>query len=466
MDVDGAIRKFFNVIGTPYAEMEPWKRSKFLQMFFAIEVLLDMLVYLPFVLLQHLATRDEWNFQQLLVAAWCVCEIVFHAYCQLRVNQLKRKKKEIPIIEPRKRLELATTMCEHMMDPEAELGGWLVGQQSEKLCIGDVSKWLIWAFFAKEPDMLTTGEWDEAEVILKMFKQKLGSERRWGSSWKGENKCLRPTLDAMEYKFRPLVMVVGLSFYKMALLWSWHMDGYEWHPGFPGFSYWVREPVGEAEGETILFLHGAGLGIYLYPVLLRSLARQHPNRRILVPYVAAASNSVIEPHLLPQEIMYGMDLLLKETNTKKVSILAHSYGSIHAGWLAKHNPDCIAKVTLIDPIAFQTWDSVVTFISTYSVPINIVHHIFGIISRDPFARAYLHSYWISNYIITPEVFTAPTEIYIAERDWIVDSSRSYKYLMDRKAKSNLDNLNVHLVDMSHGEYQLSPKYIARFNADL
>ncbi|KAJ9056995.1 hypothetical protein DSO57_1026751 [Entomophthora muscae] len=466
MDLDQAIKEFFNVLGTPYVEMEPWKRRMALQMFFAVEGVLDILVYLPFVLLQHLATRDEWNFQQLLVAAWCVCEIVFHAYCQLRVNQLKRKKKEIPIIEPRKRLELATTMCEHMMDPEAELGGWLVGQQSEKLCIGDVSKWLIWAFFAKEPDMLTTDEWDEAAVILKMFKEKLGSEKRWGSSWKGETKCLRPTLDAMEYKLRPLALVVGLGIYKMALLGAWYIDGYEWHPVFPGFSYWVREPVGEEDGTPILFLHGAGLGVYMYPTLIGSLARQHPNRRILVPYVAAASNSVIEPQLAPQEIMRGMDLMLKETNTTKVSILGHSYGSIHAGWFTEHNPDCIAKVTLVDPVAFQTWDSVVTFISTYSEPINIIHHLFSFISRDPFARAYLHSYLTLNYIITPEVFTAPTEIFVAERDWIVNGPGNYKYLMDRKAKSNLDNLTVHLLDMTHGEYLLSPKYFTRFNANI
>ncbi|KAJ9048609.1 hypothetical protein DSO57_1033234 [Entomophthora muscae] len=466
MDLEKAVKKFVDLLGTPYAEMEPWKRSKFLQMFFAIEVLLDILVYLPFVLLPYLASCDEWNFQQLLVAAWCVCEIVFHAYCQLRVDQLKRKKKEIPTIEPSKRLELATAMCEHMMDPEAELGGWLVGQQSEKLCIGDVSKWLIWAFFAKEPDMLTTDEWDEAAVILKMFKEKLGSEKERGSSWNDETNCLRPTLDAMEYKFRPLALVVGLGIYKMMVIGSWHLIGYEWHPMFPGLSYWVHEPVGEEDGTPILLLHGAGLGVYMYPILVGNLARQHPNRRILVPYVAAASNTVTEPYLLPQEIMRGMDLMLKETNTTKVSILGHSYGSVHAGWFAQHNPDCIAKVTLVDPVAFQMWDSVISFISTYSEPINIFHHIFCFFSRDPFFNAYLHSYWTPNYIILPEVFTAPTEIFISARDWIVNGPGNYKYLMDRKAKSNLDNLTVHLLDMYHGEYLLSPEYFARFNANI
>ncbi|KAJ9048347.1 hypothetical protein DSO57_1035903 [Entomophthora muscae] len=453
---------FMEILAFPYAEMEPWRRRAIMTTVYVIERFFEMLPYASFATLAYVGLRGQYDFGSVMLGWWCFSELLFYVYCHTKLGLISKYRYEIPLVSIEEKEALAMQMCEHMTDMEKDLGGWMV-RPATKVYQSDVATWLVWAFTGKSRCELTSEEWVEVERILAIFNKRLlkGPEKEW----RDESEFLRPTLDKINVSIRSLFVLggyLGLRTFGITLL---KYDGFEWWHIADGIDYWIREPK-EEDGMPILFLHGGGGGIYMYPAHFAYLVRQFPNRRIIILVVSCATTTPAAPMMGAPEITRGIDQLLKENNISQVSVFAHSYGSVVAGWLLKHNPACIGRLTMVDPICFQMWNPTLLLKLIYAEPSCLFHHVLYLLSRDPAFGAFLHNFSVPQHVFFPESITPPTQIFIAERDWVVDGPESYKYLMQRKAKSNLSHVDLHLVNMTHGGYLLNLNHMARFSANL
>lgn len=107
------------------------------------------------------------------------------------------------------------------------------------------------------------------------------------------------------------------------------------------------------EAEVVVFLHGIGLGLAPYvPFLARLAERAGRGRRVVAvqfKHVSMRLTSVIPS---PQEIAADVIEYLQAQGITKVSIVAHSYGTLVASSLNKQAPSLVARLTLVDPVCF------------------------------------------------------------------------------------------------------------------
>lgn len=452
---------FMGVLAIPYEEMHPWKRRVILTWAKGFEVTLATLPYVCMLMLAWLGLRGQADLGSVAAAWWCFCELLFYVYCHTRFAAIDKQRYAIPAMPVTEKVAMAEQMCDHMPDLAHDLAGWMINP-TPKLNQSDVAGWLSWAFAGKPTADLSAEEREEMARIRAVFNARLPEGP---PAWRDEREFLRPTLDTIDMDVRSLLalgILLALRFVVSVVL---SVDGFVWHAHVPGFNYWLYTPERE-EGMPILFLHGGGGGLSMYPAHFPFLVRKFPNRRIVVLDVLCVTSVPCSPMMGAPEITQYISEVLEMHGIAQVSIFAHSYGSVVAGWLLRFRSACVGRVTMVDPICFQMWDSTLIRKLVYAQPSCSFHHVLYVISRDPAFGAFLHNFNLTQFMFFPESITVPTQIFIANRDWVVDGPASFEYLVRRKAKSNIANMNVHLVDMTHGGYLLNLDHMARFSADL
>lgn len=458
------VRQMFVVLGTPYSEMEGWQRTACLKLIYIGECAYETAPYLSFVVLASLMMRDAWDVASVVAATWCITEILFHIYSHLAIYRMtKSGKVHVPMTQPA-RIAMAHQICDHVVDPDSELKGWLYPTPKGRLHVTDLEPWIVWGFFGKTPDEITDDEQEHLREITDIFAAKLANPEPLPCT-RPKTYTLRPTLDTLDLGVKSLFMYTSFSMLKVGMCTAWSMDGFVWRPVDKGISYWLREPEVE-DGLPILLLHGGGVGIYMYATQIMYLVRKYPTRRIIMFIINNACLAPSAACVELNDILAAADHIFATHAIDKVSVIAHSFGTMVAGFLVIHRPQYIAQLTFVDPICFMIFDSTFAFRSLYAQPTCLFHHIYYILSRDPVFASFLHNQWLPIFLFFPESISVPTNIYVAERDWIVDGRKTYKYLQDRKAKSRLDHVNLHLVDMTHGEYLYSMDRITRFSSAL
>ncbi|KAJ9062265.1 hypothetical protein DSO57_1012711 [Entomophthora muscae] len=459
------VKQMFVVLGTHYSSMERWQRNACLKLIHVGELAFETVPYLAFMVLPIIAFRGEWSFTSIVVASWCISEILFHIYSHVVIYKLtKNPKHHIPMTQDTRKT-IALQVCDHLVDPDAELRGWMHPTPKGRLHINDILTWVAWGFFGKDLSEITQDEQPLVKEVLDIFNNKLQCNDAWPRKEQQPTYTIRPTLDALDLGIKSLAMYAFFSVLKIGICTAWCLDGFRFEIIGKGVSYWIREPEDE-EGEPIMLLHGGGVGIYMYATQIAYLVRKYPKRRIILYIISNACLAPASDDISVEDIISTIDILFANEKVSKVSIIAHSFGTMVAGFLVLHRPQYLARLTFVDPICFMIYDSSFAFLSLYAKPTCLFHHIYYILSRDPVFASFLHNQWLPVFLFFPESITVPATIYVAERDWIVDGRKTFNYLQDRKAKSNLDNVDLHLIDMTHGEYLYSMERIKRFSAAL
>ncbi|KAJ9056992.1 hypothetical protein DSO57_1026748 [Entomophthora muscae] len=429
--------------------MGRWQRRFFLTSLCMAEKCLDGLYFFSFVLLPYLMFRDQWNVGTLFLASCCFSDILFHIYCQLRVDDHSKNKLHVPTMDVQVKVRLASQLCNHILNVDGDLGGWMIPPPNQKIHISDASRWLIWAFFGKAAEFLTMEEWNEAAKILDIFKKRMGGLDK-SNTYKSFG-CMTPNIDAMDVSFRPLLIHAAVAGYSLLLGGIWARCGFTWCPSDMGLPYWIYEPIHE-EGTPILFLYGGAFYTHLLPSHIPDLVKKYHNRRIILVSVPTTTPASAAPIFTPPEISERLYRILKKNHIQQVSLISFSVGCIAASWLIKGYPNCVSQLTMVDPVCFEMWDPSFVYNSLYGKPTCVMMHLYHLFTRDHVVTSYLHNFWLPLYVFFPESITMPAHIFIAGRDWLVNGPKTYQYLTTRKDKSHLEHIQLHHMDMTHGEF--------------
>ncbi|KAJ9088163.1 hypothetical protein DSO57_1025828 [Entomophthora muscae] len=196
---------------------------------------------------------------------------------------------------------------------------------------------------------------------------------------------------------------------------------------------------------------------------MQKLVDLYPNRQIYaleLPCIIVGTFSKI-PTM--DEILGSIDEFFAECDLKRCSFIAHSYGTIVCTWLSYHRPQYISKLTLVDPVCFNLLQSRFLQKCIYQQPSCFAHGIsLFLIFRDPLlASIFSRNFWWHQNNLFPEDIKVPTDVYLPDLDWIIDTPKVFKYLQNRLAAAPHPNVKVHMLNVAHSEYLFNAKGLAK-----
>ncbi|TFY73401.1 hypothetical protein EWM64_g10612, partial [Hericium alpestre] len=232
--------------------------------------------------------------------------------------------------------------------------------------------WLLWALFATDINEAAE-EWEEElENYLGIMTKFLGYPLDKGHN--PDLQCMRLTLDPVIIIHRPLVwyMIVGLvdTITTISLYFTGfrHFDTPKWFRVFPPrpllvlFSnksadskipYWYR-PHRSTTKHPILFIHGIGIGLWLYIPFFRELIEQDPDVGILAIEILPVSMRITDPPLAKDAMCAAIARVLDAHGLPRVVVASHSYGTVVTGHLLQSPALAprVASTLFVDPIPF------------------------------------------------------------------------------------------------------------------
>eukprot|EP00927_Polykrikos_kofoidii_P054090 TRINITY_DN48571_c0_g1_i1.p1 TRINITY_DN48571_c0_g1~~TRINITY_DN48571_c0_g1_i1.p1 ORF type:complete len:676 (+),score=76.49 TRINITY_DN48571_c0_g1_i1:121-2148(+) len=322
-----------------------------------------------------------------------------------------------------------------------ELGAWFTGpgcgdpeDPASWLRKDNVEDWIAHYWFrGATPQELARFQPQESKELRGLVKTAL---EHFGLSQlpQGRNEKIRPYLlssDRLPVLHRPLFVYLGCSM-MFPLLTGRVM---RWL-GFTrervgGLLYWMRPRRSDvpssldiaAPGHTpLVFVHGLGVGLVPYYLLIARLSRQHSGEMFVpeFPFLAMAPWESVPS---AREIVAQLQDMLKANRHTAAHFMGHSFGSIVIGWMMKMSPSSVVYTTLMEPALFLTLKSD----SLTRLLYHPTKHAFETLIRYlTFRELFTVNLLFRNFfweqsLMWPEDLRVPTVVQLAGDDHIVPS---------------------------------------------
>ncbi|KAI7953798.1 hypothetical protein MJO28_006345 [Puccinia striiformis f. sp. tritici] len=228
----------------------------------------------------------------------------------------------------------------------------------------------------KEEDKLKSKEdtvMPHMEELLVAYEKRVGAKMPEGYNEYLSDRTIMLFKDPVRVTLRPLTLSYGLAWTSNEIIR--HVLKYK---GFKlksssnrknGLKYFVRIPDSwkklppDQRPPAIIFVHGIGTGFLLYSVLIKYLtfSKWGNERPVMIFVQPHISMEIFSPafFLPPNESQLTGDVKEAFENLgfyeTGVELLAHSNGTVVAGWIIKAFPKLVKRSCLLDPICFALW---------------------------------------------------------------------------------------------------------------
>lgn len=301
----------------------------------------------------------------------------------------------------------------------------------------------------------------EEAVLPHLHKLVVAYEKRVGTRMpEGYNEQLGDTtmklfIDPIRVTHRPLTLSYGFAWTSNEIIRQVLR--------FKGFTlkscsnrknalkYFIRIPdawkelPSDQRPPAVLFIHGIGMGFLLYTTLIHYLAfsewgNQRPVMIFVQPHISMEIFSPAyflppdEPQLVG-DVKEAFDrMAIHETG---IEILAHSNGTVVAGWIIKAFPELVKRSCLLDPICFALWEGHLCYNFLYSKPKTGLQKLLRFGMADELGIAFYtrrRFSWPDAVLWPHQVpgFRDPKRfvVLLAGKDDIINASRTRRYLLD------------------------------------
>lgn len=355
-------------------------------------------------------------------------------------------------------------------DPKAvefreQLRTWFHHVPWETIGRDDVRTWLAWSCFAMplEDVQKDAKKYRFLERTADMLEARTG-----GKFPPGRCGCqiMRLTLDPVNVVSRPFLIYAIANVVNWFLLRIWYP-----HKGATiyqedGIDFVVRIPEGwtpergrtEPNAMPVVYLHGLGFGLLQNHLLVKHLVHSLPTHPILMPLAHHTAQAIFDPRFLkpwnrPQLVStlvkacerWGFyDPSKPEGQRGGVSMLSHSNGSVHHGWVLKDAPWLVRRSCFVDPVVFSLWEGDVCFSFVYRKPRTALEVLlYYFVASEPGIANYIqrHFNWCDNTLFFDDIPNAndasKTAFFIGGKDIIIDAARTRRYLERNGVKKGL-----------------------------
>lgn len=344
-------------------------------------------------------------------------------------------------------------------------------------------QWVYWSMFnTRMPPLesIPTVHRHAIDEAVDLIEKRSGSKIPEGSNPAATPMML--TVDDVPISTRPFLWYILVAVCQLcAHLFLEHNWGVEF--GQHGdVEYMVRIPrnwdPANPKTRPIVFLHGLGLGLFHYSVLITTLLRRFPDRPLLVPMQPHVSQRIFHAtYTRPLGKYAAVDGIVgamrkhgfvpeddgsyEETigdPVTGVTMLSHSNGSFTHAWVLKEFPHLISRSCFVDPVTFCLWEGDVCynfFYKTCKTGFDMLMYYF--VSSEIGVANFLcrHFDWSANSLWYEEIPHAkdPSKsmFVLGGKDFIVNSDRVVKYLKSHGVGKGL----LYTPEHTHGQAFIS-----------
>ncbi|KAF9510851.1 hypothetical protein BS47DRAFT_1406719 [Hydnum rufescens UP504] len=422
---------------------------------------------------------------------WALLEILFSIYHLIVVAQLSRKTSNIvltsvdnvrrlysrilhlglhnapangalsriPSHVPPSQLSMEDVPLLDRSDPRAvdfrqSLRSWFRNSPWSTLTRAHVSTWISWTIFNASVDTLSLEQKGVVSHAIDVIERRAGSKLPLEAN-DPTSAHIRPlllTLDPMSIHCRPAIMYATINFVSFVC-----QEWYQWrfgahHEQYGDLEYttsihFVTTAIPGKDNAPILFLHGLGIGITQYHLVITELLSNPAfnSRAIVIVIQPHITQSLFHPrHLSPlnreKTVRDLRGLILKTLNNNKASApkteSCRPYGSVPHAWLLKAYPELLERSCFVDPVVFCLWEGDVCYNFVYKAPTNAIEVLsrYLVGSELGIANTIQRNFdWSANTLFLEEIPNAldpsRTMFFLGGKDAIVASDRVRRYLI-------------------------------------
>ncbi|KAF9446937.1 hypothetical protein P691DRAFT_761187 [Macrolepiota fuliginosa MF-IS2] len=345
----------------------------------------------------------------------------------------------------------------------------------------EVRKWLYWSIFNADippPDRISPLHKEAMDNALDMLQKRTGTIFPEGSD--PNVVPLRLTIDRTFINWRPITFYAIIGFIN-----RWLRRSYVNHFGVKfeqheNLEYLLRIPKDwdSTHGpRPLVFLHGLGLGLLQYHILISKLFRVFTDRPILIPLQPQISQDFFHPrflipvtrHQMADNLAQVLDKLgwarlgveseqdletdsdeekdsVEEVLLQRqgVTMLSHSNGTYVHAWMLKAHPKMLTRSCFVDPVTFCQWQGDVCYKFMYRPAMTGFELVMRYFVGSEIGVANLlqrHFDWVSNTLWYEEIPNArdpsKTMYFLGGKDDILNADRIKQYLASHGIKKGL-----------------------------
>lgn len=312
------------------------------------------------------------------------------------------------------------------LDIEALLTRWFGGAPFHEIKRENVLDLLAYGFLYKRRDQLVS---EGKGPLLEDMADSL--ERAWSITFPpGRTPNLRfhaHLWEPLRFHYRPLLLYIIfelLMWLEQAVLLCCGFRAHTAH-GIKYYSYGLMAGSAGApcsvpmDRNAVVFLHGVGLGLLPYiPFLIRLAACKQPI--IAFEFQHLSMRLCIRDIPRIEDLMSGVISALDLHNTRHVSIIGHSYGTLLASRFVQRFPTRMAGLCLIDPVCFCMFSGDLIQNFLYKAPKEISQLVTWFVSREFHTSAAVsrHFFW-TMLNLWPEDLPSRSLVVLSENDQLI-----------------------------------------------
>ncbi|KAJ9054823.1 hypothetical protein DSO57_1010237 [Entomophthora muscae] len=388
-------------------------------------------------------------------------EAVFYLQCKFKSRKLFETKAGFPASEEmRKQLLDAALADKTIID---SIPGWFLDNECGPVTLGQARDWLAWYGFGHYLHDLDVSQRKELDARLEQLQRK---HKIRFSDAVAQGQPMRLTLDNVFYQHKPLLLYGLVNFIQgtAALM----LRGMGFHRFYAvRSSYWYLEK--SSEQEPILFVHGIGIGLPMYLIMIQRLIAIHPNRSIVLlelPSISMVPTTKVHDAATATA---SIDVIVQRHRLAPFALVGHSYGTFMASWLLKNRPKFVARAMLIDPVCFALWEPTLIRSFIYRPGSGFVQRLVRyFVSGDLFvANSLARNFsWAENALL-PQDISCPITVFLSRQDFIVDANVIQAYLTRCMAENPTLEISFILKsEYTHGSLLLDFQGYDNFLGDI
>ncbi|EER08589.1 hypothetical protein Pmar_PMAR017641 [Perkinsus marinus ATCC 50983] len=363
------------------------------------------------------------------VLLWMVAEAIAYAWYRRRLALRNATPAVVPVVSSEQR--------DFVFDNVLDLGkyypdgvwrllkGWFHPSLAQQdLRQDNLNEMLAWAFCYKDTADLTSSEWQWVEKAKAMINDRYGYSPKPG---RADVTTVRNTLDPIVSNYHPLSFYCGVVLAKAFGAVVLRLRGYH-HYSSGRVWYWYRSrpaleetlvDQGESSEEVFVFFHGIGIGLVTYLTMIFKL-KQKTQFLFEMPWISMNPLAEVVP-----DDEYAIDVrrALKDqgvTNTQRLCLAGHSFGSLPVVWLKRHCPDVFnrSRVVLMDPVCIYLNLPDVCLNFLYRKPRRLFMRFLRYIASEELGIACcLHRdfFWMQS-VIFPQELPQGSTVFLSEYD--------------------------------------------------
>lgn len=329
-------------------------------------------------------------------------------------------------------------------------------------------KWVSYNLYYKSLWQLSQDQLNHSSDVLQKVEEKL--QVKFFDISDPTIYFLKFGNNKLECEYRPTLVCTALDMMRSVCYFSLYLLDFDKYKvkdtNLVYFHYFKPE-----HKKTILFVHGFGFGIEPYLYYILKLKHKVNLIVLILPNISnmeykKSMKEIKYDNLFPEYSTWRnvMKQILIKHNIEKISVIAHSFGTIITAILLKDEwlYNRIEKKVLIEPVCFI--DKSYKIYRYINEPkegnYNIISKVFNsVVYKDIYLRyatqrfLYGPEFWILNY----DTLSKNTLVIVSEKDQVVPSDEVY----ERMKKHNIDCM--YIKGAYHADLFMSDEFDSTFD---